>query len=110
MNPGENDEPMKLPENLPEHIKSRIQEGYDKEGCNVFVSDMISLNRQLPDIRCDICKQKVYKNLPKASIIIIIHNENWMLLIRTIHSIINRTPAELIEEILLVDDASDRSK
>lgn len=73
-----------------------------------FASSMVRLNRHLPDVRSDVCKNKTYSNLPKCSIVIPFHNEDWMLLIRTMHSVLNRSPLELVEEVLLVDDASSR--
>lgn len=36
------------------------------------------------------------------------HNEAWSVLLRTVWSVINRTPPHLLHEILLVDDASTR--
>lgn len=48
------------------------------------------------------------KNLPSTSIIVIYHNEYPSLLKRTIHAIYNRTPHELLLEILMVNDGSTR--
>lgn len=74
---------------------------------NLLASDMISLHRSLPDARSDECKRLCYpRKLPTTSVIIIFHNEGWSTLLRTIWSIIDRSPKELIQEIILVDDFS----
>ncbi|CAH0389780.1 unnamed protein product [Bemisia tabaci] len=78
-------------------------------GMNMVVSDTISLNRTLPDLRMPECKHWNYPTkLPKTSVIIVFHNEGWSSLMRTVHSVINRTPPEFLEEVLLVDDFSDK--
>lgn len=83
---------------------------YRAENFNVMASNMMSLQRSLDDMRHPDCKSINYPaRLPKASIIIVFHNEVWSTLIRTIWSIINRTPKQLLEEIILVDDLSTRA-
>ncbi|XP_074866230.1 polypeptide N-acetylgalactosaminyltransferase 10 isoform X3 [Carettochelys insculpta] len=87
----------------------QVDQAYRENGFNIFVSDKISLNRSLPDIRHPNCNNKLYlEKLPNTSVIIPFHNEGWSSLLRTVHSILNRSPPALIAEIVLVDDFSDR--
>lgn len=53
---------------------------------------------------------KYFKKLPSTSVIVIFHNEWLSVLLRTVHSIYNRTPPELLHEILLVNDASTKEE
>uniref|UniRef100_A0A4X2K4B1 Polypeptide N-acetylgalactosaminyltransferase n=1 Tax=Vombatus ursinus TaxID=29139 RepID=A0A4X2K4B1_VOMUR len=87
----------------------RVDQAYRENGFNIFISDKIALNRSLPDIRHPNCNNKLYlEKLPNTSIIIPFHNEGWSSLLRTVHSVLNRSPPELVAEIVLVDDFSDR--
>ncbi|XP_059169600.1 polypeptide N-acetylgalactosaminyltransferase 13-like [Physella acuta] len=101
---------------------------------NTLVSDRIPLNRMVPDSRLKGCEDLVYRtedlpsasviipfcineqvcedlvyrteDLPSASVIIPFYDEWPSVLIRTIYSVINRSPRRNLQEILLVDDAS----
>ena len=80
-----------------------------KYGFYPLVSDKISVNRSVPDVRDLQCRNLQYlSDLPTTSVIVIFRNEVASVLKRTVHSIINRTPPELLHEIILVNDLSDR--
>ena len=60
---------------------------------------------------CCRCKTTKYKsNLPSVSVVIIFHNEGWSTLLRTVHSVLNRSPPELLHEIILCDDYSQKGE
>lgn len=82
---------------------------YKVNGFNAYVSDKISLQRSLKDIRHPDCKSKKYWNkLPNCSIVVPFHNEHWTTLLRLTYSVINRAPPELLHEVILVDDFSTK--
>ncbi|CAG2217862.1 GALNT [Mytilus edulis] len=94
---------------IPQDKQAESKEKFKINQFNLLASDMMSLNRSLPDYRMDGCKRKSYPTgLPKTSVVIVFHNEAWSNVTRTVHSIINRSPIEYLEEIILVDDASER--
>lgn len=83
-------------------------EGYKNYAFNVLISDNLGIRRNIPDTRHKLCgAQKYPANLPNASIIICFYNEHYMTLLRSLHSVFERTPRALLHEIVLVNDYSD---
>uniref|UniRef100_A0A3Q4HJN1 Polypeptide N-acetylgalactosaminyltransferase n=1 Tax=Neolamprologus brichardi TaxID=32507 RepID=A0A3Q4HJN1_NEOBR len=77
-------------------------------GYNGYLSDRISLTRPIPDLRPDGCRNMSYSSdLPQLSVIFIFVNEALSVLLRSIHTAIQRTPSHLLKEIILVDDHSN---
>ena len=82
---------------------------YKSHAFEEYVSELIPLNRSLPDFRGEWCKANynhLVDTLPSVSIIICFYNEAWSTLLRSVHSVIDRTPPHLIKEVLLIDDSS----
>ncbi|XP_060740780.1 probable polypeptide N-acetylgalactosaminyltransferase 8 isoform X1 [Tachysurus vachellii] len=94
-------------EDLSEEKQRQAERLFQLYGYNVFLSDRLPLNRTLPDTRDVRCATKVYpEQLPSLSVVLIYLNEALSVIKRAIHSIIERTPAHLLKEIILVDDYS----
>lgn len=101
--PGENGSAFIPSESdVKEDLKTLTKYGYHK-----IASEKISVNRSVYDSRDPRCKNVKYlADLPKASVIVIFKDELLSVLLRTIHSILNRTPPELLHEIIMVNDKS----
>ena len=62
-------------------------------------------------LTCCRCKFWHYdENLLTSSVVIVFHNEGWSTLMRTVHSVIKRTPRKYLAEIVLIDDFSNKGK
>lgn len=98
-----------LPRHLTPAVKKLVDKGWQDNAFNQYVSDLIPIQRTLPDVRDPKCRDIQYHSkLPSTSVIICFHNEAWTVLLRTVHSVLDRSPKHLIHEIILVDDYSDR--
>lgn len=96
-------------EKLSPEERKKYDDGWQNNAFNQYASDMISLHRSLDDVRDPECKSLTYReNLPDTSVVICFHNEAWTVLLRTFHSVLDRSPRHLIREIILVDDFSDK--
>lgn len=86
-------------------VKRRWDEGH----FNVHLSDQIPLDRAIPDTRPETCKDNmVHDDLPSTSVIFCFVDEVWSTLLRSVHSVLNRSPPHLLKEIILVDDCSTK--
>ncbi|XP_064369059.1 polypeptide N-acetylgalactosaminyltransferase 18 isoform X1 [Dromaius novaehollandiae] len=80
-------------------------------GYNAYLSDRLPLDRPLPDLRPNGCRNLTFPDrLPEVSIVFIFVNEALSVILRSIHSAIDRTPAHLLKEIILVDDNSNNEE
>ncbi|KAM4572294.1 putative polypeptide N-acetylgalactosaminyltransferase 8 isoform 1-T1 [Odontesthes bonariensis] len=94
-------------ENLSEEDQREAQSLYEKYGYNVFLSDRLPLDRALPETRPPGCLKKSYpKELPSLGVVLIYLNEASSIIKRALRSIIDRTPKNVLKEIIMVDDNS----
>lgn len=82
---------------------------FDENGYYGLISDKISVNRSIKDLRHPKCRKLRYlKELPSVSVIIPFYNDHLSVLLRTVHSVINRSPENVLSEIILVNDRSTK--
>uniref|UniRef100_A0ACB8G214 Uncharacterized protein n=1 Tax=Sphaerodactylus townsendi TaxID=933632 RepID=A0ACB8G214_9SAUR len=121
---GQFGRPAVVPNEKQEEAKKRWNEG----NFNVYLSDLIPVDRAIEDTRPAglLFKQRrlrhdlpfgsvvcsdllVHNDLPTTSIIICFVDEVWSTLLRSVHSVLNRSPPQFIKEIILVDDFSTKA-
>ncbi|XP_055619694.1 putative polypeptide N-acetylgalactosaminyltransferase 9 isoform X2 [Toxorhynchites rutilus septentrionalis] len=107
--PGAMGKPVVLPKDMSPEMKKAVDDGWSKNAFNQYAADLISIRRSLPDPRDAWCKEpgRYMTDLPATSVIICFHNEAWSVLLRTVHSVLDRSPDHLVKEVVLVDDFSD---
>uniref|UniRef100_A0A1A8JHV1 Polypeptide N-acetylgalactosaminyltransferase n=1 Tax=Nothobranchius kuhntae TaxID=321403 RepID=A0A1A8JHV1_NOTKU len=97
------------PVDLPRSHDADVRKRWDEGQFNVYLSDQIPVDRAIPDTRPETCsKSLVHDDLPSASVIFCFVDEVWSTLLRSVHSVLNRSPPHLLKEIILVDDFSTR--
>ena len=81
---------------------------------NSTIGNALPVNRDRWDTREPRCAELLEKidtsQLLKVDVVIPFHNEQLSTLLRTINSLLNRTPPRLLQTIILVDDFSDKDK
>lgn len=89
-------------------LKKR-EEMLETHAFDEFVSELIGPRRSLPDFRDDWCRSEYPRvaTLPKTAVIMCFHNEAWSTLMRSLHSVMDQSPADALVEVLLIDDASN---
>ncbi|ELU10682.1 hypothetical protein CAPTEDRAFT_169618 [Capitella teleta] len=71
-------------------------------------SDELGLWRDLPDTRPHACRDVIHSHpLPRTGVVIPFFQEPFSVLVRTVQSVLDRTPDALLKEVVLVDDASE---
>ncbi|XP_035387824.1 polypeptide N-acetylgalactosaminyltransferase 18a isoform X1 [Electrophorus electricus] len=94
----------------PESQRAALQK-FQYYGYNGYLSDRLSLDRAVPDLRPDGCRNITYPtDLPQVSVVFIFVNEALSVILRSIRSAMRTTPSRLLKEIVLVDDNSDSAE
>ena len=117
--PGEYGKELILPDDA--ETKQKVQSTISEYGFNIFASEKISMDRMPEDLRKDECKhfdypspdQLSYLTRPEVrasvAVVLVFHNEAFSTLMRTVHSVFNQSPPEILKEIVLIDDGSNKN-
>ena len=91
-----------------EDDKKLMDDGYKNFAYNSLVSSRLGVHRDINDTRHKDCLGKTFpENLPTASVIICFYNEEYFTLLRSVFSVIKRSPENLVKEIILINDNSE---
>ncbi|XP_060572979.1 polypeptide N-acetylgalactosaminyltransferase 5-like [Ruditapes philippinarum] len=105
LGPGAGNKLIHIDENDKRYME--LRDNISQADVNIYLSDIIGIKRLLSDLRPDECKKIRYPgNLPGISIVITLRDEPISCLLRTIYSLLETSPINLINEIILVDDGS----
>lgn len=103
--PGENGRPV----DTSATDEAKVRQSWNENYFNEIASNMMSVERYLGDYRPRECfNLKVSSHLPATSIIMTFCEESWFTLLRSVHSVMNRSPPEILTELILIDDFSQR--
>ncbi len=95
----------------PSRGASRISD--TKGDGDIVMIVMLALYLIIPGVvplLCSCYNQEYSASLPTVSVIIPFIDEHLATLKRTFHSVLNRSPKEVLKEIILVDDASTKGE
>ncbi|XP_032894736.1 polypeptide N-acetylgalactosaminyltransferase 18 isoform X2 [Amblyraja radiata] len=96
---------------LPPDTRRIAWKKFQYYGYNSYLSDQLPLDRPIPDFRPDGCRNLSYPtNLPQISVVFIFMNEASSVILRSMHSVMSKTPAHLLKEIVLIDDNSNNDE
>lgn len=92
------------------HLKlseDKMNELINNDGYNSIACSQIALDRSLGNRPAPECLAVSYPDqLPTTSVIIIFTDEPVRLILRTVFSVVNRSPPKLLKEVILLDDGS----
>ena len=88
--------------------KKILDDGYKNFAYNTLVSSRLGFFRDINDTRHKHCLGKSFpESLPNVSVIMCFYNEDFYTLMRSVFSVVRRTPSHLLKEIFLINDNSE---